>query len=119
MNVGKMKANSGNKLNQKRQISFIRQSAKKDANGKQFELHLTMEEDQAVGKKKRVCLRCGREYDNPIPEVVDPTRTQKEIATSEWCADCNRLAMSVLFRESSVYRTRELYDPLRSRIKLR
>lgn len=61
-----------------------------------------------------ICLRCHREYETPFPEVVRPGGWE-EIATEEWCADCNKLAMSVIFREISAYRTKgPLYDPIRS-----
>jgi len=64
-------------------------------------------------KTPGVCLRCGREFENPVPEVIDP-EGGKEIATSEWCSDCNKLVMSIVFREVSAYRTKGfLYDPLR------
>lgn len=63
-----------------------------------------------------VCLRCGREFENPVPPVVNP-EGGREIATSEFCADCNKLIMSVVFRDATAYRvpgTREtLHDPIR------
>lgn len=49
-----------------------------------------------------LCRRCGKEYENPVPKVVNPTGN-KEFATSEWCATCNKRAMTVVFRESSAY----------------
>jgi len=49
------------------------------------------------------CLRGGKEYNNPIPEVSNPEGI-KEIATREWCSDCNALTMAVIFRRSSAYR---------------
>jgi len=65
-------------------------------------------------KTPGVCLRCGREYETPFPEIVRPGGWE-EIATKEWCADCNKLVMSVIFREISAYRTEgSLYDPIRS-----
>jgi len=60
------------------------------------------------------CLRCGRELDNPVPEVVNPGGI-RDIACEEWCAACNALAMSVVYRESSAYYRSEkkLVDPAR------
>ncbi len=58
------------------------------------------------------CLRCRCNFENPVPPVTDPGGFN-EIACKEWCPECNTLAMSVIFRESSAYRTKELTDPLR------
>jgi len=58
------------------------------------------------------CRRCGREFDNPVPEVTHP-EDNREIASVECCADCNTLIMSVIFRGISAYRKERLYDPLR------
>lgn len=49
------------------------------------------------------CLRCGCEYDNPVPSETNPESANTEIATVEWCSDCNRIAMMAVFRQSSVY----------------
>lgn len=49
------------------------------------------------------CLRCRREFTNPVPEVHFPDG-HKEIACIQWCSDCNSYAMSVEFRDSSAYR---------------
>lgn len=51
----------------------------------------------------KVCVRCGKEYSNSIPPVVNPRGLVTEIATYLWCAECNRLAVMLVFRESSVY----------------
>lgn len=59
------------------------------------------------------CRRCGRDFTTPIPDIVNP-QGNLEIACVEWCAECNALAMSIIFRESSAYRTEGLFDPLRS-----
>lgn len=64
-----------------------------------------------VNREKR-CLRCGRAFSNPVPEVTHPEGIH-EIATHEWCTDCNIFAMNILFRWSSAYRVRSPYDPLR------
>jgi len=58
------------------------------------------------------CRRCGREFVDPVPEVIDPSG-YREIACMECCPGCNTLAMSVLFREISAYRTKRLVDPFR------
>lgn len=58
------------------------------------------------------CRRCGREFSNPVPEVTYPEGIH-EIACDEWCADCNALAMSIVFRESSAYKRKLLFDPRR------
>lgn len=60
------------------------------------------------------CLRCGRKYENPVPETANSEGTVREIATVEWCSDCNRLAMSVVFRDrSAYYKKGNLYDPIK------
>ena len=48
------------------------------------------------------CKRCGKEFENPIPEIKKPDGN-KEIATIEWCAECNEFAMSILYRGRSAY----------------
>ncbi len=60
------------------------------------------------------CRRCGVEFDDPVPENSIPSGNT-DIASAEWCADCNTFVMSVVFRESSVYRKGkgELFDPLK------
>lgn len=62
-----------------------------------------------IGSEHRAmnCLRCGKEFENPVPEVTNISQTaNSEIATSDWCADCNRLAMNVVFRESTFYKVK-------------
>ena len=51
------------------------------------------------------CLRCGREFNNPVPEVVNP-KGNKEIACVHWCGDCNSKVMGIIFRHTSAYRKR-------------
>lgn len=58
------------------------------------------------------CLRCGKEFDNPIPEVTYPEGIN-EIVCREWCAECNKFAVSVLFRWSSAFRVKHPIDPVR------
>lgn len=59
-----------------------------------------------------VCLRCGKEFDSPVPEVTYPGGIN-EIACNEWCAECNKFAVSILFRWSSAYRIKRPLDPVR------
>ena len=54
-----------------------------------------------------ICLRCGKEYDEPIPEVTHP-EGDREIASVHYCARCNTLIMTVLFRNNSAYRRVDL-----------
>ncbi len=95
-------------------------------------LNLTREEGsehaalmfKIVGKKEALgefdipfegkCRRCGREFDNPVPEITRPDGNP-EIATSEWCADCNALIMTVVHRESTAYKKTPLVDPMRTK----
>jgi DNA-directed RNA polymerase subunit RPC12/RpoP len=49
------------------------------------------------------CLRCGKEYDNPIPKVTNLEGEITEIMTKDWCARCNAIGTSVLFRERCAY----------------
>ena len=58
------------------------------------------------------CLRCGKEYDNSTPEVTDPGG-RHEIATNEWCAECNQFTMTVLLRWASAYRVTHPQDPVK------
>lgn len=51
----------------------------------------------------RICRRCGKEYDNPVPPVTNPKGEITEIMTVEWCPQCNAVGASVLFREKSAY----------------
>lgn len=55
-----------------------------------------------INQKIIGCLRCGNWYENPVPPVTDP-KGNLEIATVEWCADCNALCMSLVHRGSSAY----------------
>lgn len=61
-----------------------------------------------------VCLRCHREFKERVIEETNPGGNP-EIACDDWCPDCNRLAMSVVFREMSAYYRpgKPLYDPLK------
>ncbi len=59
----------------------------------------------------KICKRCGRKFVNPVPKFrnLDAPRPEllfTDIATDEWCANCNRVAMSAIYRNNSVY-----FDP--------
>lgn len=60
------------------------------------------------------CRRCGKEFDSPVPEVTYPGGIV-EIASHEWCAECNAFAMNIVYRWSSAYRVdpKNLVDPVR------
>ena len=60
------------------------------------------------------CLRCGREFTNPTPEVLRPGGNL-EIASKDWCSACNKLAMAVVFRWSSAYvmNPSDIKDPMK------
>lgn len=58
------------------------------------------------------CKRCHREFDNPVPEVTHPEGFH-EIMCAEWCAECNKFAVSILGRWNSAYRVSRPVDPLR------
>ncbi len=75
---------------------------------KQIEIYGKPQHTPFEGK----CRRCGRKFDNPVPEITFPEGIN-EIACSEWCAECNQFAVSVLFRWSSAYRMRHPVDPVR------
>jgi len=49
------------------------------------------------------CLRCGEEFTDPIPKVTNPEGEITDIATNDWCSNCNAILSSVLFRERSAY----------------
>lgn len=75
---------------------------------KQIEIYGKPQHTPFEGK----CRRCGREFDNPVPEVTYPEGIN-EIVCDEWCAECNKFAVSILFRWSSAYRVRHPIDPAR------
>ncbi len=66
-----------------------------------------MNEEQSNSIPLSICVRCGKEYDEPIPKVTDPTGI-KEIASEHFCADCNALIMTVIYRNRSAYRKGDL-----------
>ena len=50
------------------------------------------------------CRRCGREFTESEPPVAKPEGI-REIATVEWCADCNAFAMYILYKGRLAYRS--------------
>lgn len=48
------------------------------------------------------CARCGAEYTNPVPEVVD-TDGIREIVSADWCAPCNRFVAAIVWQKRSAY----------------
>ena len=48
------------------------------------------------------CLRCTKEFEKSVPKVTNP-KGVKEIATREYCAECNAFVMSILYRGNSAY----------------
>ena len=62
-----------------------------------------MSEEQLPLIPLNKCLRCGNEYDDPVPPVTHPDGIM-EIASKLWCGDCNALTMSIIYRNSSAYR---------------
>ena len=59
--------------------------------------------------EQKKCLRCNKEFDNPVPEVTNVSpHAITEIATEDWCSDCNRLTMNLMFREATAYKVRLL-----------
>ena len=50
-----------------------------------------------------ICQRCGKEYMDPVPKAVHPDGNP-EIATKDWCPDCNSFTMCLVFRGSTAYK---------------
>ena len=62
----------------------------------------------------RVCKRCGREYDDPVPPITNPGRyINTEIMSREWCAGCNTVGAMAIHRGTSAYFTLDIIDPLK------
>ena len=62
-----------------------------------------------------ICKRCGRLYTCPDPPIVSDGEVT-EIATTDWCADCNAYVMTVLYRGRSAFGPKHpinLYDPIK------
>ncbi len=66
----------------------------------------------------RICKRCGREYDNPVPPITntDPN-FNREIATADWCAGCNAFVASIVHRGRSAYQQYPMCDPTKGGTK--
>ena len=58
------------------------------------------------------CLRCGKDFDDPRPEVTQPG-LNPEIACVSYCPDCNRAVMSYVFRNNSAYFRKDFQDPMK------
>ncbi len=42
--------------------------------------------------KPGICIRCGKKFDNPTPEIKN-SKGNTEIACVGWCAACNKVGM--------------------------
>ena len=58
-----------------------------------------------------ICLRCGKEFNNSVPKITN-SKGFTEIATNEWCSDCNNLCMNLVFREGTAYKVKLLGNTL-------
>jgi len=56
------------------------------------------------------CLRCGNDFENPVPPITNPEGKSTEIASSEWCSVCNQRAVMLIHREDTVYYDRKTFD---------
>jgi hypothetical protein len=77
---------------------------------KQVELYGEPKPSPFEGK----CRRCGVKFTDPCP-VVTNDEGIPEIASMEWCADCNQYVMNIVFRYGSAYKASPgtLNDPFR------
>lgn len=62
------------------------------------------------------CLRCYMSFEESVPDKVNKEGINEEIATTDWCKDCNSIAMSVVYRQASAYfnmdrRRTGIYNP--------
>ena len=64
------------------------------------------------------CLRCGKDFETPYPEIVYP-ELDREIACVEWCPECNALVVNVVHRGSSAYKSRRLVRPNETKVEPR
>lgn len=62
------------------------------------------------------CLRCGRDFSDPVPSVTNPDGRNPEVACRDWCGDCNRIAMMAVHRTSSLYFFQGAVDPIRGKM---
>ena len=58
-----------------------------------------------------ICKRCRREYTYAIPKERNtkaprPELLNRDIACLEYCANCNRVVMSAIYRNNTIY-----FDP--------
>lgn len=64
-------------------------------------------------KAMPLCLRCNRYFEKREIEETNPGGLS-EIACVDWCPACNKLAMSIVYRDRSAYYERGvLYDPMK------
>jgi len=49
------------------------------------------------------CLRCGRDFEDPVPSVLQPDGDFTEIMCRDWCSDCNKIGLLVVYRGKSIY----------------
>ena len=62
-------------------------------------------------KEQKICRRCGRPFINSVPKrrnntTIKPELLYTEIATELYCANCNRVVVSAVYRNNSAY-----FDP--------
>ncbi len=57
---------------------------------------------------KTICKRCGRPFENPFPDIRNPGGSHTEIVCFDWCANCNRIAASGIYRDNSIYFDKDL-----------
>lgn len=52
---------------------------------------------------EKICLRCGKKFTNPIPEVTNPNGVRADIFTDDWCAKCNQIALMASQRRNTIF----------------
>ncbi len=50
----------------------------------------------------KICKRCDKKYKSPFP-LAQNVGGFLEIATKEWCANCNAFVMHIIYRDRSAY----------------
>jgi len=66
-----------------------------------------------LSNEVKKCKRCGKEFDDPVPLVTNPSGYHTEICTDKWCPGCNRIGIIPIHRKASVYYVSTPKDPLR------
>lgn len=60
-------------------------------------------------KPIKTCKRCGRKYSITIPKIKQSGKfLHDDIATDDYCANCNRVVMSAVYRDACVYFDKEM-----------